>query len=117
MGIDLEVKASFFRERRGELLPTASIRFARDPRLLAQFDREATPCLVTLLSEDMKVGHYEDQGLVFTDKDRYGQPLTFTTAAQIRKLKVPDDVDPWNNAVIAFLVSLPPDSKIVLYWC
>jgi hypothetical protein len=78
MGIDLEVKGTFFRERRGELLPTASLRFARDTRIVAQFDREATPSLVTPLSNGVKV---------------------------------------WNNAVLAFLVSLPPDSKIILYWC
>ena len=31
MGMDLEVLASHFRERRGEMLPTASLRFDRDP--------------------------------------------------------------------------------------
>jgi len=117
MGVDLEVKASFFRERRGELLPTASLRFDRDPRILGQFDRHATPCLVTPLGGETKIGHYADQGLVFTDKDRYGNELTFTTSAQVKKLKIPEDVAPWNAAVLTFLVSLPPDSKIVLYWC
>jgi hypothetical protein len=117
MGIDLEVMASHFRERRGEFLPTATLRLDRDPRLLGQLDPQASPCLVYPLPAGLKVGRYEDQGLIQTATDRYGKPLTFTTSADIRQLRVPDDVSPWNRAVLAFLLTLPPDTRIVLYWC
>ena len=33
------------------------------------------------------------------------------------KLREPEDVSPWNRAVLAFLLALPPGSRIVLYWC
>lgn len=117
MGIDLEVMATHFRERRGEILPTASLRFDRDQRLLAQLDRQAVPCLVRPFPDGLKVGHYDDQGLAFIEKDRYGQPLTFTTSEDLRKLQMPDGIAPWNTAILAFLLALPPDCKIILYWC
>ena len=86
MGIDLKILASNFRERRGEILSSASIRLDRDPRLLSLFTKEAQPCLVTALPLGVKVGHYEDDGLKFDEKDRHGQPLTFTTAERLRDL-------------------------------
>jgi hypothetical protein len=46
MGIDLEVMASRFRERRGEFLPTATLRFDRDSGLFGQLDLQSGPCLV-----------------------------------------------------------------------
>ena len=43
MGIDLKVMASHFRERRGELLPTATLKFERDAKLFSQFASVAGP--------------------------------------------------------------------------
>src|SRR5262249_37539415 len=105
------------RERRGEMLPTAKLRFDRDSGILSQLDRNATPCLVHSLPEGLKVGVYQDDGLTFTAADRSGQPLTFTTSADLRHLPVPDEVAPWNRAVLAFPLAFPPDGGIVLYWC
>jgi hypothetical protein len=117
MGIDLKVMASHFREVRGEFLPTATLRFERDPGLFAQLAVGASPPLARPLPPGMRVGAYEDQGLTFTDADRHGQPLTYTTPADLLKLKVPDDLAPWNRAVLAFLLALPVDTRVVLYWC
>jgi hypothetical protein len=117
MGIDLKVLASHFRERRGELLATATLRLDRDGRLLAQLASDAEPCLVQALTPGLKVGHYEDDGLRWEEVDRQGKLLTFTTPADLRRLRVPDDLSQWNRAVLAFLLALPPDSRIVLYWC
>src|SRR5689334_15649782 len=111
MGIDLKIFASYFRERRGENLATASLRFDRDQRLLSQLTREADPCLVRTLPEGLKVGHYEDEGLRFDDADRYGKPLTWTTSAEVQRLNLPDDLSDWNRAVLAFLAALPPDTR------
>jgi hypothetical protein len=109
--------ASHFRERRGEILPTATLRFERDPRLFAQLAPDATPSLVRPLPAGLKVGCYEDEGLVFVNADRQGQPLTFTSPADLRRLVVPDDITPWNAAVLAFLLALPQDARLVLVWC
>jgi len=117
MGIDLQVLASNFRERDGELLATASLRCDRDQRLLAQLAAEASPRLVHPLPKGLKIGHHDDQGLKFDDVDRYGKPLTYTTSADLRRLRLPADLAPWNQAVLAFLLALPPDAHLVLYWC
>src|SRR5258708_7192640 len=115
MGIDLKVMASYFRERRGELLPTATLRFERDPLLFTRFSKDAVPCVAHSLPPDLKVGSYEDAGLVFTQVDRYGQPLTWISPSDLSAMPV--EVSDWNRAVLAFLSALPEDVRIVLYWC
>ena len=117
MGIDLKVMASCFRERRGELLPTATLRFERDSGLFSKLSKDSVPCLVHPLPPDLKVGCYEDEGLVFKNEDRYGSLLTCITVADLARLEVPEGVSPWNNAVLAFLTALPEDARIVLFWC
>jgi hypothetical protein len=99
------------------MLPTARLRFDRDTGLFAQLVKEASPCLVHLLPAGLKVGCDRDDGLKFSATDRSGQPLTFTTPAEPARLRVPDDIAPWNRASLAFLLALPPDTRIVLYWC
>ncbi len=117
MGLDLTAMASHFRERRDEMLPTAVLRFDRDTALLAQLAGDATPRLVQPLPDGLKVGCYEDEGLRFTDTDRYGNKLTYTTSADLAALRVTEEMTQWNRAIIAFLLSLPPENRIVLYWC
>jgi hypothetical protein len=75
------------------------------------------PCLVRPLPEGLRVGCYEDDGLRFVDADRYGEPLTFTTPAALHPLLDAEHASPWNRAVLAFLTSLPGETRIVLYWC
>jgi hypothetical protein len=117
MGIDLQIFASNFREKGGEVLATASLRFDRDQRLLSQFAASASPCLVRPLPQGLKVGHYEDKGLTFDELDRYGKPLTYTTSTDIQRVKLPPDLAPWNHAILAFMTKLPPETRLVLYWC
>ncbi len=117
VGVDLKVLATHFRERRGEFLATASLRLDRDARLLTQLDADADPCLVHPLPRGLKVGHYEDEGLRYDEVDRYSKPLTFTTPDTLRHLRVPDDLSDWNRAVLSFLLALPPDARVILYWC
>lgn len=117
MGLDLTVLASNFRERRGEMLPTATLRFDRDTAIFSQLAPDATPCLVHPLPDGLTVGSYEDSGLRYTDADRSGNRLSFTTPVDLRRLVVPDDTAPWNRAIITFLLALPPDTRLVLYWC
>ncbi len=79
MGVDLKALATHFRERCGEFLPTAILRFDRDAGLFAQLARDAVPCLVHPLPAALKVGCYEDTGLTYETADRNGDPLTFAT--------------------------------------
>jgi hypothetical protein len=117
MGVDLKVMASYFREHRNELLPTATLRFERDSALFSKLSRDAVPCLVRPLPPDLKVGYYDDAGVVFTQVDRSGEPLTCVTRADLAGLERPDGLSPWNSAVLAFLLALPENIRIVLYWC
>lgn len=117
MGIDLKVLASHFRERRGEFLATATLRLDRDAFLQAQLAADAEPCLVHPLPDGLKVGHYEEEGLKYEEMDRQGHRLTFTTPTALRQLRLPDELSPWNRAVLAFLFTLPPDARVILYWC
>jgi hypothetical protein len=65
----------------------------------------------------VKSGRYEEQGLMFTDTDRRGNPLTITTPTLLRQWRLPEDMSPWNQAILAFLLALPPDARIILFWC
>jgi hypothetical protein len=60
VGTDLKVMSSYFRERRGELLPTTTLRFERDVGLFRRLSPDATPRLVHPLLEGLKVSCYED---------------------------------------------------------
>lgn len=117
MGIDLQVLATNFRERSGEFLATASLRFDRDPRLLAVFAATADPCVVDPVPIGLKVGHYDDEGLRFDTLDRFGNHLTFTSPKCLRTARFPDNLSAWNTAILNFLLALPPDARLVLYWC
>jgi hypothetical protein len=117
MGIDLKVLASHFRERQSEVLSTAMIQFERDDRLRSLFLREANPCIIEPLPAGLKVGHYEDEGLRFDDKDRYGHALTFTTPEKLKAESLLENQTEWNQATLKFLRALPRGSRIVLYWC
>ena len=117
MGLDLVALASHFREWRGEMLPTATLRFDRDAALFAQLAREATPSLVDRLPDGLTVGIHEDAGLRYTAVDRYEQPLTCTTPQDLRQLVIPPDTAGWNRAILSFLTALPDNTRIVLYWC
>ena len=117
MGIDLRVLASHFREHRGEMLATAEIRLDRDPRLLSVFSKNAVPCIVQPIPEGLKVGQHTEKGLVYAENDSYGNRLTFTTSKELKSLRVVENLTDWNRAALAFLLSLPPETRIVLYWC
>ena len=116
MGLDLTAVASNFRERRGELLPTATLRFDRDSGLFEQLQVDSTPSLVHLLPEGLRVGLYEDHGLRYVEVDRLGNRLTWTTSHELKQLVISDEIAPWNRAILAFLTTLNPEARIVLVW-
>lgn len=117
MGIDLQVLATNFRERGGEFLATATLRFDRDTRLLALFSATADPCVVQPVPTNLMVGHYDDAGLRFDTLDRFGNHLTYTTPRSMRVVRFPGDLSVWNTAILSFLLALRQDARLVLYWC
>ena len=87
------------------------------PRQLSLLSEDAIPCLIQPLPDGLKVGHYEDDGLNFDATDRHGQALTLTTPKQLQSLQIIEEMSDWNRATLAFLLALPPGTRIVLYWC
>lgn len=63
-----------------------------------------------------EVGWYFDDGLKDTTEDNYGFPLTFVTAHQFIKSFAGERLTPWDNAVLAFIRELKPETKILLFW-
>jgi hypothetical protein len=116
MGIDLKILASNFRERDGRMLSTASIRLDRDPRVLSLIAKDDAP-----IPPELSIGHFEDEGLRYDRTDSRGNPLTFTTPEKLQQsqkiLESIEETSQWNRAAVAYLLSLPPGSRIVLYWC
>lgn len=117
MGLDLKVMVSNFRERRGEMLPTAVLRFDRDVGLFCQLGPDSQPPLALQLPNGLVVGDYGDDGLKYVSNDARGNALTYTTPQALQQLRVPPDTAPWNRAILAFLLALPPDTRVVLFWC
>jgi hypothetical protein len=58
-----------------------------------------------------------DEGLKWENVDLRGNSLAYMTPDDMRRLRLPDDPAPWNRAVLAFLMALPPAARIILYWC
>lgn len=118
MGMDLKLLATYFRERNGQFLSAASLRLERDNRLFHHLrcpgDSSGTH---PYIPENLVIGHYEDEGLRFDTTDSYGQRLTFTTPKLLKTNVVPTDFEGWNRAILAFVMALPADARIVLYWC
>jgi hypothetical protein len=62
------------------------------------------------------VAWYNDEGIETITEDAYGKPLTYVTAGELSKIKVPKDTSDWNKAVFALIRSLDPETQILLYW-
>jgi hypothetical protein len=46
----------------------------------------------------------------------YGDELTVALAGDMQKIKWPENTHPFNNAIKAFIDSLPAETHIILYW-
>jgi hypothetical protein len=59
----------------------------------------------------------EETGLETTHTDSYGDPLTWTHAAEIQQRPRPwEGCMEWTFAVFAFLFRLPPEQLVILDW-
>lgn len=64
------------------------------------------------------VDWYDDDGIETRHTDPYGNSLTFMTAHTItRHLAWAILPTAYDKAVLAFVSALPPETRVVLWWC
>lgn len=68
-------------------------------------------CFVSILEN-------KERGYGYLSDDPYGNPLKFTTAKELKKLRTHKNVQcHWKNrAIWAYLEHIPDDWQIILYW-
>lgn len=49
-------------------------------------------------------------------KDKYGTELTIALAGDMKKIKWPKEMHPFNKAIKVFIDTLPEETHIILYW-
>ena len=59
---------------------------------------------------------WSDDGCKRLSTDAYDFPLTFVTSFQLALLLGDVHLDPWDAALKAFMVALPPATRVVLFW-
>jgi hypothetical protein len=97
------------------------LRFAGDYELFGQLRdlshyTEKMPTITPRpLPEALWVESYGEPGC--TRSDKYGNPLTFVYAEELRRLAVSETTAPFNRAIVAFLHALPPETPVILMWC
>lgn len=59
---------------------------------------------------------YGDEGLKVETTDCYGEPLTWVPAITLAHRLERLDLGTWDLAVLAYLKTIPPDTRVVLWW-
>lgn len=87
-------------------------------QITRRYDCTRKPAVITRhpIPNGSKIVIYEEEGIVETCGDMYGDELTFVYAKELKALKVSDTTE-WNRAVMAFVRALPDDTIIFLMWC
>jgi hypothetical protein len=62
------------------------------------------------------VDWYEYEGLRHRATDDYDQPITYLAAHTLARHLAAEPLVGWDQAVLNFLQTLPPDTKVVLWW-
>jgi hypothetical protein len=65
------------------------------------------------LKPEQNFAFYKEEGLDYSKTDAYGKPLQYVEAEQFANIH---SDNAWNEAVLAFLRSLPSKMSVVLYW-
>lgn len=115
MGLDLTlIPATWDGDfERGHMLCYDRLRMDRDSRIFDQLRRGSRTALSAVTGP---ISIYEDEGLRDTATDAYGSPLTYCRAYPLKRLEIPDDTSPKNQAIKAYIDALPDDWVVVLYW-
>jgi len=59
---------------------------------------------------------YGDDGLETHTADPYGAPLTSLDAGRFAMLPPTLELSRWNRGVVAFLTTIAPQTRVVLWW-
>lgn len=114
MGLDLTLVPNRYPQIGGWFL--AYDRISLD-RQYALFDAIRDQVDTFPLEDDTRFQWYGDEGLEDVREDPYGSPLRWCFAKDLSKIRLSvEDLSAWNRGVVAFVRSLPPDTKIVLWW-
>lgn len=60
---------------------------------------------------------YGDEGLEERKEDPYGQPLTFMSAHTIARHLGAAPLRGFDAATLAYVKALPPETRVILWWC
>ncbi len=125
MGLDLTLMPlKDGRELSDHILGYNRLRFVRDYRVFAQIadvkGESVAPDEAIVrtypLPPKVKVGIYGDSGIKNTRKNPYGEEMVYTTAREMRKIVLPEDVSHVNKAIMAYIKALRSDTPIILEW-
>lgn len=68
------------------------------------------------LPANHKLAIYGDEGIEKTEEDENGETLTYLEAGEFAKIIMSEYSSVINKAIILFLLSLPKDTMVILYW-
>ena len=68
------------------------------------------------VNQSVRVQWYTDEGIEDITENAHGEPLTFVTPADCKKIDI-NLVNPANIPYIKMLAELHEDTAILLYWC
>lgn len=109
MGIDLAVHPNRYYDQPNFGDGFNRLAFRRKREL---FDRIRTLSSRKLEAERDFV-YYDDEGIESAKVDGYDDPLKYVEAQHFANIHSDNQ---WNEAILTFLRSLPPQMPIVLYW-
>lgn len=112
MGVDLTLVPDRFETGTRPILG-----YTRLPLMCRWYSlHEALRTVANPLSEGLM--WYADEGIETVNEDAYGEKLTWVLPSQFLKAATEHMESPggWDRAVIAFIQSLPPATKIVLWF-
>lgn len=104
------------------LNPKIRLTFARDYQIFDQFanfpDKESCGSVVRPreLPAKIKVRVIKEDRVAKVKTDVYGGAITFATAGELKLITLPNDTDPVNKGIKAFIDALPPETEIILMW-
>lgn len=81
-------------------------------------ETEVVPvCNPVPLPANVKFDWYGDEGCKEEKEDPYGYPLTYVFAKELKKVSVMKvNSGSWNRTVWSMIMSLPDQTRIVLWW-
>lgn len=99
------------------------LKFERDYDIFCQIIELDQGCCKPIIRPlpipvNLRVHLFKIDGIfVRTRKDEHGKDLTYAYAGDLKKIELPKDATPHNNAIKAFIDTLPDNLPVLLWWC